>query len=393
MNKRTNNRFSAIFVIGILFLFSWGCTEDSNTAVTPKYAPVLTTTDITNITKTTATSGGSITSDGGSAVLTKGVCWSTGSVPTIADQKTIDTATGTTFISQLSSLEPKTTYSVRAYATNAIGTSYGNTVTFSTDSELVSTKETYKVALLEDFTGVRCGYCPDGHRVAKEILDANPGKFIIMAVHGGSYATPATGWANFTTSYANALINQAKVAGFPAGTMNRISAATLGVTPQLTGGYAMNRGDWPYAAAYVMAEIAPVNINATATFNSTNRLLTVNVYLYYTSDVSGSNNVNVALLQDKLYSKQSGGTPDPNNYEQNHVLRYFLTGMWGEVLTYAGETKGTMVSKTYTYTVPEDYNGTTVEGGGAVVVDNLNVVVFVANGRFNVLNAFAVDVK
>jgi hypothetical protein len=43
--------------------------------------------------------------------------------------------------------------------------------------------------------------------------------------------------------------------------------------------------------------------------------------------------------------------------------------------------------------VPADYHGTTVEGGGAVIIDNLKVVAFVAQGQTNVLNAIEIDVQ
>jgi len=94
--------------------------------------PTLTTTAITDIGATRATSGGNILSDGGSAVIARGVCWSINQSPTISDNKsTNDTGTGS-FISSLTGLTPSTTYYVRAYATNSVGTGYGSTVSFKT---------------------------------------------------------------------------------------------------------------------------------------------------------------------------------------------------------------------------------------------------------------------
>ncbi len=94
--------------------------------------PVLSTTAITAITSTTATSGGDITSDGNSAVTVRGVCYGTSPNPTIANSITLDgTGTGL-FVSNLSGLTTGTTYFVRSYATNGIGTAYGNEITFVT---------------------------------------------------------------------------------------------------------------------------------------------------------------------------------------------------------------------------------------------------------------------
>src|SRR5665647_1524141 len=92
----------------------------------------LTTVAATGVTTTAATTGGNIVSDGGSAVTARGVCWSTTAAPTTASSKTTDgTGTGV-FASSLTGLSPNTLYYVRAYATNANGTAYGNELTFTT---------------------------------------------------------------------------------------------------------------------------------------------------------------------------------------------------------------------------------------------------------------------
>ena len=94
--------------------------------------PTVTTTTVSSITSTGATSGGNVTSDGGDSITAKGVCWSTSSNPTTGDNHTNDgTGTGS-FTSSITGLSPGTTYHVRAYATNSAGTSYGNDESFTT---------------------------------------------------------------------------------------------------------------------------------------------------------------------------------------------------------------------------------------------------------------------
>ena len=91
----------------------------------------LNTTAISDITTTTATSGGNITDDGGFEITARGVCWSTNTNPTITDSYTTDgTGTGN-FTSSLTGLTELTNYYVRVYATNANGTSYGNEISFT----------------------------------------------------------------------------------------------------------------------------------------------------------------------------------------------------------------------------------------------------------------------
>jgi uncharacterized protein (TIGR02145 family) len=108
--------------------------SSQSTFTTEALAPVLTTTDLTAITSTTATSGGNITADGGSAVTARGVCWAITQNPTTAGSKTTDGAGSGIFTSNLTGLLPGTTYYIKAYATNSIGTTYGNQVTLTTTS-------------------------------------------------------------------------------------------------------------------------------------------------------------------------------------------------------------------------------------------------------------------
>ncbi len=94
--------------------------------------PTLTTTQPFSITINSAQSGGNVTADGGPAVIVRGVCWSLNSNPTIDDNKTINGSGSGTFTSSISSLDIYTLYHIRAYATNSIGTAYGNDISFTT---------------------------------------------------------------------------------------------------------------------------------------------------------------------------------------------------------------------------------------------------------------------
>lgn len=255
---------------------------------------------------------------------------------------------------------------------------------------LAPTTQMKKNVVLEDFTGVRCGYCPDGHVRAKALEDANPGKIVVICVHAGSYAAPASGWANFTTPFGDAISGQTGLTGYPAGTVNRHVFSGLSMTANKT---AMGRGNWASAANQILAENASVNLGAKATFNSSTRVLTVKVDLYYTSDETAANNINVAFLQNGIPCNQSGGTP-ANAYLQNNVMRTLITGQWGEVVP-ASSTKATSkYTKTYTYTVPADYNGATIPpGGGAVDISKCDVAVYVTRGQQEVLNGIKVKVQ
>ncbi len=143
-------------IIGLLFVFSNSCEKDD-----PKSMAQLTTTVVSEITQTSAISGGNITNDGGAAVSARGICWSTNQSPTINDSKTTNgTGTGS-FTANITSLTAGTTYHVRAYATNSEGTSYGNAISFTTleatDLPTITTSEATDVSEVTQTSAVFAG--------------------------------------------------------------------------------------------------------------------------------------------------------------------------------------------------------------------------------------------
>jgi len=101
------------------------CVKDSK--------PAVTTSSVSVVDHTSATCGGMVSDDGGYSVTAHGVCWSTSPGPTVAlPTKTIDGNGVGSFTSSITGLAPGPTYYVRAYATNAVGTGYGNEITFTT---------------------------------------------------------------------------------------------------------------------------------------------------------------------------------------------------------------------------------------------------------------------
>ena len=130
---------SSMLIMCLCFILAISCKKkddnnNNNLIPTPK-VPVLTTAEISNITLTSASGGGNITSQGTSSVTARGICWSTSQNPTTSDNHTIDSSGIGHFISYLSDLITDTQYYVRAYATNSIGTGYGNQVSFKTKKD------------------------------------------------------------------------------------------------------------------------------------------------------------------------------------------------------------------------------------------------------------------
>ncbi len=108
--------------------FSARCLKEPGTST----IPTVSTSPVIDITPSTATSGGNVTADGGAPVTARGVCWSTTPTPTTAGSHTTDGSGIGSFVSNLTGLTPNTPYYVRAYATNSVGTAYGDELNFTT---------------------------------------------------------------------------------------------------------------------------------------------------------------------------------------------------------------------------------------------------------------------
>lgn len=131
-NLNSASTYIAFSISGNLANYDYWYIDNVSVAGVSSGLPTVTTTAISAITASSATSGGNVTSDGGSTVTARGVCWSTNPAPTIANSFTTDGSGTGLFTSQITGLSPSTSYYVRAYATNAGGTAYGNELTFST---------------------------------------------------------------------------------------------------------------------------------------------------------------------------------------------------------------------------------------------------------------------
>ena len=263
--------------------------SDDISFITVLSAPQLTTTAISSITSATASSGGNVTYDGGAAVTARGVCWSTTSSPTTADSKTTD-ATGTgAFTSAITGLANGTTYYVRAYATNSVGTTYGTEVSFTTLTAATTTVLSAITDLSASSGGdvtstggaavTACGICwstSTNPTIADSISTAATGT--------GAFTSAITGLASGTTYYVRAYTtsssgtsygNEVTFTTLPSVTTTTISAitgttASSGGTATSTGGAAVTaRGVcWSTISSPTTANSKTTDATGTGAFTS-----------------------------------------------------------------------------------------------------------------------------
>lgn len=231
---------------------------------------------------------------------------------------------------------------------------------------IVSTNPENKKVILEEFTGIYCVYCPQGHAIAQSIKDANPNDVFLINIHQGSFAAPSGNDPDFRTQWGNAIAAQSNLVGYPAGTVNRHhfpGTAQNGGT-----GTAQSRGTWAATANQTMATSSYLNMAVEAELDIQTNEMTIHVEAYYTgSSPQSTNKLNIALLQNNTLGPQTGGNAG-NQYNHMHRLIDMITGQWGEDVT--PTTAGSFIDRTYNYTVPADHNGIPIE------ILDLELVVF-----------------
>lgn len=236
--------------------------------------------------------------------------------------------------------------------------------------EFVSTEPSNKNVIIEEFTGINCGYCPMGHKAVREYEEANPGRAFGINIHQGIYA------AAYTTQWGNAIANQTGLSGYPSGTVNRhvFSGTTTAIHP----------ADCAQYADIIKEQSSFVNVAAQATIDAETRTLTIDVEAYYTADAeTGMNLLNVALLQDSIIGTQSGSSYNPEQvtsdgqYIHMNMLRDLITGQWGDTIQVEEGVipAGTLFQKTYTYQIP------TIISNEPIKLTHLNLVVFIAKDK------------
>ena len=205
---------------------------------------------------------------------------------------------------------------------------------------LVDKQPQNRAALLEEFTGVNCGYCPAGHVLTNQLMAEHEGRLFVFNLHApnSNLVTPPSGTADMRTEYGDALATNAGVNTLPLGTVNRHS---------FNGSLSLGREQWASAIGQVLEMPAYLNVGARATLDWASRELSVEVQLYYTGEAAvEENHIHVALVQNNI-----------QGYQKNGYRRYqaSFAGFFPAddpkysaiVVLYSGQTKGNFYGATW----------------------------------------------
>lgn len=232
--------------------------------------------------------------------------------------------------------------------------------------QYVSTEPSNRNAIIEEFTGRTCPYCPDGHLVSHQILEANPGRVWSVAYHAQSSLSPTT-YPNLNTSISATIENAFAANSLPSAVINRSTAQII------------SRNQW---ASYTNAQLnqaAECNVAGFVAVNPQTRVATVTVEVYYTGNSAADENyLTIAMTQDSIIGSQSGASSNPGQvingqYVHLHVFRDMITPTWGDAIS--PTTQGTLVTRTYSYTIPESIGS---PNGVEVDLNNIHFVAWVS---------------
>ena len=240
--------------------------------------------------------------------------------------------------------------------------------TFSLKAQqYVSTEPANRNVIIEEFTGRGCGYCPDGHRIANELMAAHPGRLWAINIHAGGYAQ--TTYPNMITQDGNTIHGGFNISGYPTGVVNR------------TTGAGQDRGQWGNIANQQMNQASECNVAGMVVVNPQTRMATITVEVYYTGNSTVDQNyLTVAMLQDSILGSQSDyGNFNPtqwigNQYVHTHILRDVISeSAWGDPIS--PTTQGTLITQTYSYQIPEIIGS---PNGVDVDIDNIFFLAWVS---------------
>lgn len=227
----------------------------------------------------------------------------------------------------------------------------------------VTTMPTNKRALIEEFTGIHCQNCPDGHRMAARIKALHPEEVFIVAIHAGAFAAPYPSQPDYRTDLGEFLNEHFVVTGYPSGAVSRV--------PGTEDAIILNRSAWSPSARNAIKGISPVNLWAESSYNADSRTLTVDVEGYVTGEIKDLR-LNAWMLQNEVVGPQTGGQLG-NEYHHRHMLRARINdGDLGEQI--ADAASGSYFKRSYSYTIPDAIR--------EVVVDpaNIELLIFATEG-------------
>lgn len=207
-----------------------------------------------------------------------------------------------------------------------------------------------KNVLIEEFTGVKCPNCPDGHDIVATIQNANPTRVVAIGYYPFNQAQtqPLTGLTKEDFRLTDATDLSTLLGGvqfLPIAAVDR----------KMFGGTILNaRTLWSNNVQTQLALTTPINMQLSVTFDDATREAIIKTSLKYTSPLSNKHNISIAIYENNLVDAQEYPSYIDSNYTFKHVLRDVITPVGGASVldSIATKASGLVFEKTTLYTLP-----------------------------------------
>lgn len=237
----------------------------------------------------------------------------------------------------------------------------------------VSQQQEASMVLIEEFTGINCPNCPNGHALANNYLSQIPTKLAVINYHASSFANPNTGEPDFRTTDGTALFSFFGLNGTPSGPVNRenFTASTFQVSAN----------DWLDNINSELTVYQNANTAIDVSINTATRTATIDVEVFYTNPPSGVSNayLTVAMVENGIIGPQQNGSSNSDNYNavdgtyrHDHVFRAFVDSREGELFD---ATQPGVINFQYTYVIPTTAENTTID------INNLEFIAIAHKGE------------
>lgn len=237
-----------------------------------------------------------------------------------------------------------------------------------------------KRVLVEEFTGVKCSNCPDGHAVLKTLQDKYKDKMIPISVHSYFLGSPYGEEQNLTNKFAQSIWNLLGGSEKPTAGVDRIAN---GATKSN-----FSKTDWDTKIMERLTTSPYANIIDTVFFDNIRQKYIYQVKVEFTQETSEQVALAVALTQNKIVATQLKGIVEIEDYDHEHVLRYMFTDIKGDALLFANGLSKYEKGRTYikqfeidvTKIRDRDGNGTldSEELKNVITLENCEVVAFIS---------------
>jgi hypothetical protein len=204
-----------------------------------------------------------------------------------------------------------------------------------------------KNVLIEDFTGFRCGNCPEAGEVAHGLADLYQGKVFVMSIHAGALSIPnPVRKYNFRTTEGNDLAAFFNLPATPYGMVNRV---------KVNGDALLAPDAWGSSVAQQITQKTDLKMSLSAGFNESSKVISLETNMKFVNDSKTSYFLTAYIVEDSIIQYQRDDLktpPDIPDFVHMHVLRGSMNGTWGAQISPAIIKAGDSIKVNSEYTIP-----------------------------------------